>query len=243
MASLNVILLFSSDSFADDTVQLIQEQNKINNETWLISTFNIANSTPSYAQLSNFDVLYIDTSSSACLHDPVALGNVVELFFRTKGRLVLCCFSNLDIDYGGCFVNLQGEFLEKGYHPLNVSSVSVGDKGVFSICSVYEPQHPIMNNVQSFYGRAFSGHVDCTQTSDSRVICSWACSGACEVPLVVERNLQQGTIMALNMCSASSRAYENFWPYGQCDGAQLIYNTIKYVGTVQLPCAENQNNL
>jgi len=195
--TINVLLLFATDEFGTDVINVLQDLNLKSNRYTYASLFNykfvlcdVSLEVPTLQRLREYDLLFVDTSSTF-LKDSVGLGNVIAQYFLERGALVLCCFTNCSKHYDnkGSTVELQGKFKEWELHPMNHSAELLESQGEFFLHEKIDPAHPILQHVQkTFSGGSYSGHIICQARDESKLLATWANKEQTVInPLVVER--------------------------------------------------------
>jgi len=147
-------------------------------------------------------------------------GDILADYADAGGGIVTCTFV-LGSNYGSWI--LRGRFNDERYHVM--VPVQSQASGHHTLGTVYHPDHPIMEGVNSFDGGSSSYKVPITDlTTGSTLIADWS-NGR---PLVAIKDLpDMGRRVDLNFYPPSSDVRDDFWTVGT-DGDILLANAVTW---------------
>jgi hypothetical protein len=215
------VCVMGSDQGTDDLKFIAQNISKtglFKNVTYM----NVSTFTPKLSELQIFDALLIFSNKK--YRDPYTLGNNVADYVEGGGGVVLMMF---EIERQGNF-GLQGRFEEQKYLTIP-RAVPCSRSPRLSMGKIYDPTHPIMNNVKSFDGGIASIRPGTNKVySDARRIADWE-DGK---PLVTAKILDCARRADLAFFPKSSEIYSDGW-HPQTDGYLLMANALYWASNYQ----------
>ncbi|PCJ54939.1 MAG: hypothetical protein COA70_04435 [Planctomycetota bacterium] len=216
------VLVLGADSTAaqDDVKANLDGTGRFNT----VTTIDGRSVTPSLATLNTFDAVV--TWSNYDYSDSTALGNNLADYVDQGGGVVVMVFSNTS---AGARRTLRGRWTSESYFIMepvsgtNLSAASLGFR--------YQPSHPLLANVVSFYGgsTAFKG----TSSSFSpgmMVVADWTDG----TPLILIDETHNAPRVDLNFFPESSNLVPSYWDTNT-DGATLMANALEWSAGGGLP--------
>jgi hypothetical protein len=215
-----LIAYFDNLPERDDVISKLQGTGLLSGP---IDSFNIGTSTPTLAQLSNYDSVFVFNCCNP-INNATAFGNNLADYVDGGGGLVLAEFG---LGAGG---GPEGRWLTGGYHPF-----IKGDSGFVpafdSIGTRHVPGHQVLDGVATFSMGNWTGSHNTRPKAPGAInIADWA-GGS---PLVVEMPGYDGRIIGLNVYPPSSSLDPRFWNTST-NGARLMANAVGYVARVPEP--------
>ena len=167
-------------------------------------------------QCDRYDAVLIFSSST--FTEPDELGDALADYVDNGGGVVVGAIAS-DSDSHG----VGGRFDKEGYSPLNRGQRSHESR--HSLGKRVLPDHPIIQNVNTFDGGSQSWRVTTTVSETGKLIAEWEDG----VPLVAEKIIgERACSVALNMWPPSMNISKDGWET-LTDGTTLILNSLLYV--------------
>lgn len=180
-------------------------------DTFLISS---GNPVPTLAVLKSYSSVLV-FAGGVNYGDGTALGNVLADYFEQGGGVVIAAQG---------FENMAGRFRSAGYMPF---TPGVFASGSFLTLVKVQPDHPLLDGVNSFNGGANSYQNAQIVTSNATLVATWS-SGT---PLIAAKEVGAARVAGLNFMPVSGTILSAFWQTNT-DGARLMANALTWV---QLP--------
>jgi hypothetical protein len=205
-------------SAMEDIVQKISDSGFFN----LVTYIDVSSITPNVSELQMFDALLI--YSNYKFNDSYALGNNVADYIESGGGVVSMMF---EIEKDGKW-GLQGRFTQEKYLTIPPAS-PCARRPRLTMGKINYPDHPIMNNVNSFDGGKASIRPGTASVySNVLRIADWA-DGK---PLVTAKVLDCARRADLAFYPKSSDIYPDGW-ISNTDGHLLMANALVWVARHQ----------
>jgi hypothetical protein len=179
-----------------------------------IDTFNAASDTPSLALLSAYDSVFVFSDSGFA--NNVALGNNLADFTDGGGGVVIGTFA---LSLTSSPLGLSGRIITGGYSPFTTGAQTQGSRR--RLGHVYEPSHPIMQDVVSFDGGTSSFHNQVLVAAGAKRIADYDNGRA----FVATRDFAGRAVVGLNFYPPSQDSRGDFW-VKTTDGARLMAQAI-----------------
>jgi uncharacterized repeat protein (TIGR01451 family) len=212
----NVAVLGGDYNYVYDVVSKLQATGQFNS----VASINVAVRTPTLAELLAYDAVLVYRYNDFA--NAVALGDVLADYVDAGGGVVVMHYALSNYNY------LQGRFLSGGYYAIDAANSASENcyECYLTLGTVENPQHPVMQGVNSFNGGYGSYHSSAALTAGAAVLARYS-NGE---PLVVEKQLQGGAHrrIDLNFFPPSSNVDSYFWD-ASTDGARLMANSLSYV--------------
>jgi len=187
-----------------------------------VTYMNVSTFTPKVSELQIFDAILIFSNKK--YHDPYTLGNNIADFIESGGGVVLMMF---DIEREGSF-GLQGRFEQQKYLTIP-RAVPCSRSPRLSMGKIYDPDHPIMNNISSFDGGVASVRPGTSKVYPNvRRIADWE-DGK---PLVTAKILDCARRADLAFFPKSNEIYADGW-LSHTDGYLLMANALLWAANHQ----------
>jgi hypothetical protein len=184
----------------------------------LVTYIDVSTFTPEISELQMFDALLI--FSNYTYDDPYSLGNTIADYIETGGGVVTMMFDIERDDNWG----LQGRFAQERYLTIP-PAVPCARSPRLEMGKIYDPNHPIMNNIRSFDGGISSIRPGTTKVySDVLRIADWE-DGR---PLVTAKILDCARRADLAFYPKSNEIFDEGW-ISNTDGHLLMANALQWV--------------
>jgi hypothetical protein len=205
---------------APDEAWLTEIKNGLLNTSIIsnIDIIDVLNSVPTLKTLKNYKSILVFSDES--FHNGELLGNIVANYADYGGGVVVSVFES-------SMPSLLGRWQSELYDPLDPVDQSEGER--FILGDILVPEHPIMENVNTFDGGSSSYYGTGNPLNNTTVIAKWSN----DVPLIIERNLKNNgdnlnnKIVCLNFYPPSNISRVDFWD-SSTDGYKIIANSLKY---------------
>jgi hypothetical protein len=178
-----------------------------------VDVFNASSTTPSLATLQNYDSVLV-FSDNGSFDNTVLLGNTLSDYVDLGYGVVVMTFANASIP-------LSGRWISGAYDPILPKSQSQGTE--LFLGTIYDHNHPVLANVNSFSGGTNSFHGTGSLNPNATLIADWT-NGR---PLIAELDTFAGRVLSLNFYPPSSDSRADFWD-ATTDGAILMANALNY---------------
>jgi len=182
-----------------------------------VDTFNVAFTTPTVAQLSQYDSVLV--FSDAGFQSSTTLGNNLADYVDAGGGVVVQTFAFRD----SFSFSLGGRWNLGGYSPIQLASNASGIPRTLG--HIFDTSHPAVHNVSSFHGGSNSFHNTGSANPNATVVANWNHGP----PLVVDLQTFNAGIVGLNFFPPSSHSRSDFWQ-AHTHGARMMANSLQYVG-------------
>jgi extracellular elastinolytic metalloproteinase len=187
-----------------------------------VSIIQIASVTPTLSEMQAFDAAIVFSSTS--YQNPATLGNVMADYVDGGGGVVCMMFESAVGSTQTSTFHMQGRWIAENYYALpRGAGTSSGSQQVLG--TVFEPSHPILNNVTSFSGGSSSYRPATSVISAGSVLVADWSDGT---PLVITKFINGSRRADLGFYPPSSDAAGNFWD-ASTDGAMLMANALTWV--------------
>ena len=201
----------SGQAWAQDVIDQIKATGKVEgNVEW----FDTSTGTPTLDQLREYDAVLTFTDRGS--QNPDLLGDNLADYVDEGGGVVQAVFS------WHTSIPLRGRWASGGYSPLTYASQAQGTR--LTLDERHLPNHPVLDDVDSFDGGTASYHNTVEYANGAIEIADWS-NGR---PLVAEMPGKDTPIIGLNFYPPSSDARGDFWESGS-DGEHLLANALSYV--------------
>lgn len=178
----------------------------------LVDIYNVATSTPTLAQLMNYEAVLVWSNNSFA--NNVQMGDVLADYVDAGGGVVCAVFTT-------AFVPLGGRFNTNNYWCIPPSGQTSGSA---TMGTVYQPSHPIMDNVSSFDGGSSSYRQTSNTVHPSATrIADWTDGRA----LIATRNINGHHRVDLGFFPPSATVIGGGW-VPSTDGADIMANALFY---------------
>eukprot|EP01156_Anaeramoeba_ignava_P017797 Anaeramoba_ignava/a90049_29.p1 GENE.a90049_29~~a90049_29.p1 ORF type:complete len:493 (-),score=164.45 a90049_29:111-1589(-) len=210
------VLIFSSDDRSDyfqNITNSIKEGGILT-----IETLDGKDSTPEIEILLQYDVIFVFSDSN--WKDNTAVSEVLFQFCSFGGGLVVCAPYLLATRHEKD--NFVGEIIND-FIPFQKSTI-LDQKSNLKM-GKFDPNHILMEGVDSFNGGTLSLCVNSQNIYDGEVVAFWDN----EIPLIIHRKPKEhsGEIVVLNFFPISDKNLIGGW-LSQTDGSRIISNAIRF---------------
>jgi hypothetical protein len=173
--------------------------------------------TPTLAELQVYDAVI--TWSNVAYADPIALGDVLADYVDGGGGVVVAIFATTN---SSTTLRLRGRW-ETGDYQIMIPGANTTTGGSHSLGAILVPNHPIMQDVNSFHGGSTSWRPAAnTLAAHGQAIAQWT-----DGRNLVATSTQFPNRADLGMYPPSDQVVSTWW-VSSTDGARLMANALLY---------------
>ncbi len=185
-----------------------------------ITVMNAGETTPSIAELEQFDAVMVWSNFS--FKNSVLLGDNLSRYVDAGGGVVVAAFANSS-DTAGRF--LEGRWSDNDYELIPAASGNTTGSATLGV--IHMPAHPLVDGVSTFAGGSSSFRPTRTLLHPTGILVAEWSDGA---TLVTVREDTVGSRVDLGFYPPSDHVLPNFWD-AATDGDFLLINALKYAAT------------
>jgi len=203
--------VWSASSYANDVQTKLTNSGLFN----VVDLFSCGNSTPSLADLQQYDAVFIFSDGS--FQSATGIGDNLADYMDGGGGVVMATFAF----WNGNGLGIEGRIKTDGYLPFTTDGQS-GGNGLTLV--PIEANHELLDGVNSFNGGTAGYHNSSISTvAGATEVAQWS-NGQ---PLVAVFEPTGGVIVGLNFYPPSSDERSDFWD-ASTDGVTLMTNALMY---------------
>ena len=203
--------IWASSSYKGDVQNKLVATGRFN----VVDLYNCGNSTPSVAELQQYDAVFIFSDSS--FQSNTTIGDNLADYMDSGGGVVMATFAFWDSNGLG----ILGRIKTDGYLPFTTDGQANGSN--MTLVPV-EPNHELLDGVNSFNGGSSGYHNSSISTVPGATEVALWSNGQ---PLVAAFEPTSGVIVGLNFYPPSSDGLSGCWD-PNTDGATLMANALTY---------------
>jgi hypothetical protein len=187
------------------------------NQFSTIDTYDIANGTPTLAQMQAYKAILV-FSDSPGYKNSTAFGNNLAAYVDASGGVVVAVFADASIHFSGAFDTEDYWAIEP---------FGQGGGKALALGTMHDPGSPLLAGVLSFQGGKSSYYGTGALNAAAVDVADWS-NG---VPLIATRVINGTNRVDLNFYPPSSGVRSDFW-VRETDGGKLMANALNYVAGV-----------
>jgi hypothetical protein len=187
------------------------------NQFSTIDTYDIANGTPTLAQMQAYKAILV-FSDSPGYKNSTAFGNNLAAYVDASGGVVVAVFADASIHFSGAFDTEDYWAIEP---------FGQGGGKALTLGTMHDPGSPLLTGVLSFQGGKSSYYGTGALNAAAVDVADWS-NG---VPLIATRVINGTNRVDLNFYPPSSGVRSDFW-VRETDGGKLMANALNYVAGV-----------